>query len=865
MGILERDSQISQLKAALSHSTVETGCLTLVSGEAGIGKSTLLEAFTAGCPDDTRILWGGCDALFTPRPLGPLHDMAPQVGEELRGLLDRGAPRPTIFPAVLSELKRGPAVAIFEDVHWADEATLDLLRYLGRRIRQTHALLVLTYRDDELAPRHPLQGLLGDLVSSSDARRILLPPLSESAVRTLVGDRGLDAAVLHRQTGGNPFFVTEALANPGVEIPINIREAVLSRAARLSDSGYAVLEAAAVIGQRVEPWLLASVSGAEAPAVEESLAAGILVAHEDDLLFRHELARRTILEAISPLRRQVLNRMALDVLKSSPNTKKNLARLVHHAEATGDSEAILSFSPAAARQAAAQGMHRAAASLYSLALKHAASLPIQEQIALHEGHAISAQTEPGRETTLRAYRQAAELSRQAGLPQREGTNLVRLAGTLEIVREYDEAEQTLERAMEILEPLPPSRGLIDAYRVKASRALALGDPEQALDYAKKAHRLALEENDMIPILGVSQILGLCLLPVDHQAGIRQLEQSLAQALEHENHFMAAVLFPNLFMTYIDVYQLEQAEKLLSQALPYVRQFDIDPSTHLLLAWEAMLRLFQGHWEESLRIASELLPRAAEAGSRNPAQAATGRVRARQGQAGAWEILAEALEQTNRTGHRQRMGIYYCAAAEAAWLAGDPDSALRYANAFYPTAEQNRQPGFAAELAYWRWRCGEPVETFPWMLRPFVLEIEGDWQGAASAWEALGCPYEKARALAAGDTGAQLTALEIFDTLGAIPDAGRIRERLRASGTRGIPRQPRAATRANPFGLTARQVEILSLLVENLSNAQIAARLHISPKTVDHHVSAVLARMEVSTREEAAAKARLHPEFQKTQN
>jgi len=155
MDILERDSELSQLEAALSASRENSGCLALVSGEAGIGKSTLVEAFTARCAKNTRILWGGCDPLFTPRPLGPIHDMAPQVGEELRSQLASGAPRAPIFSAVLAELKRSQPIAVFEDIHWADEATLDLLRYLGRRIRQTRALLVLTYRDDELPPPPP--------------------------------------------------------------------------------------------------------------------------------------------------------------------------------------------------------------------------------------------------------------------------------------------------------------------------------------------------------------------------------------------------------------------------------------------------------------------------------------------------------------------------------------------------------------------------------------------------------------------------------------------------------------------------------------------------------------------------------------
>jgi DNA-binding CsgD family transcriptional regulator len=147
-----------------------------------------------------------------------------------------------------------------------------------------------------------------------------------------------------------------------------------------------------------------------------------------------------------------------------------------------------------------------------------------------------------------------------------------------------------------------------------------------------------------------------------------------------------------------------------------------------------------------------------------------------------------------------------------------------------------------------------------MVQPFVLEIQGNWRAAAAMWEELGCPYERARALAQGNSEAQREALLIFEQLGARPMAERVRAQLRAAGVQTIPRGPRAATRQNPFGLTNRQVEILSLLAKNLTNAEIAARLHISPKTVDHHVSAVLAKLDVSTRDQAALLARQHPDF-----
>lgn len=163
MDILERESQISKLEDALFEAKAGNGCLVLVSGEAGIGKTSLIKTFIRPHRETGHILWGSCDALFTPRPFGPLHDMVPQMAGEFPDLRASEIPRSSIFDAMLNELQGRPAIAVFEDVHWVDEATLDLLRFIGRRINQTSAVLVITYRDDELSPRHPLRRVLGDL------------------------------------------------------------------------------------------------------------------------------------------------------------------------------------------------------------------------------------------------------------------------------------------------------------------------------------------------------------------------------------------------------------------------------------------------------------------------------------------------------------------------------------------------------------------------------------------------------------------------------------------------------------------------------------------------------------------------------
>jgi DNA-binding CsgD family transcriptional regulator len=853
--LLEREAQAALLETGLKEALAGAGSVALVSGEAGIGKTALIEAFASRHRGAARTLWGACDAFYSPRPLGPLHDMAPHLPGDVPNLLAAGAPGTRVFPAVLAEFGRVPTVAIFEDVHWADEATLDLLRYLARRIRQAPILLIWTYRDDELGKRHPLRSVLGGLAAAA-VHRLPLAPLSEAAVRELAAGRRVDAAVVYRQTGGNPYFVTELLSLPARGLPANVRDAVLARAARLSPSAHAVLEAAAVIGQRIEPWLLEAVTGAEAGAAEECMAAGMLLAQDNTLAFRHELARVALLEAVSPPRRRVLHQLVLDTLQARPTARQDLPRLVHHAEAAEDHEAILAHAPAAGKQAAARGMPRAARALFALALQFADSLPLPQQIDLHESFALSAQAEPGRSATIAAYRQAIALAQEAGLAGREGHCRVRLAGVLESISEKDEAQRLLTTALAVLEPLGPSPALMDAYRVQASQQLARGEPEAAAASATTCYQMAVEQESLGAIVGARQVLGLCLLPLDHAQGRQHLEHALTLALEHRQFWMAAAIYPNLIMTYIDVFDLARAEALLTEALPFAARHDMDSVTHLLRAWLAMLRLYQGRWPEAHALAGELLEiDGLEAGSRNPALAVRARLAARQGKRGVLALLAQAASR-----NVQRIGIYQCARAEAAFLEGDPTRALREANDFFDVAVRNRQPGFAAELAYWRWRAGDPPETLDWMLQPFVLEIRGDWQAAAASWQALGCPYEAARALAQGDQEAQMAALAAFDRLDALVDAARLRRQLRAAGVKSIPPKPQAATRANPFGLTGRQVQVLALLAENLTNAEIAARLHISPKTVDHHVSAILAGLNVTSRQDAAKIAHEHPDL-----
>jgi len=853
MGLLEREGELRTLAEAWNQVVAGAGRVMLVSGEAGIGKTSLIEAFVNKAPGAPRVLWGVCDALFTPRPFGPLHDLAHQLDGRLPALLASDADRSAIFPAMLAELQARPSILVIEDAHWADEATFDLLRYLGRRMQRTRALLIITYRDDELDPKHPLRIVLGDLATSAAVRRMPLAALSLDAVRALAGEQSIDVAALHRQTAGNPFFVTEVLADPSGGISRTVRDAVFARASRLSPKGWAVLRAAAVIGPRIETWALTEIAGPDAAAVDACLTLGMLGAQGEALAFRHELSRQAVLDTLSARQRQELHRATFAALQRSPATRGDVNRLAHHAVGAGERDAILQTAPAAGRLAAAAGAHRAAADWYRRALEAGASLPPAERASLLEARAWECNFIGQHEPAASARREAAALWRALGESRREGENLAHLALTLTSVQ-MGEAWEACRAAIVVLEPLGAGRELALAYRIQAMLHLFDHDYEESIALAEQAVALAEQHGDARVLAMALDTLGTGQLYVDDEQGRRTLERCLQVAREAGLEPRVATVYANLGSTAGELFRLDEAERYLADGYAYTTARDLDAIRVYILGWQALVHLARGRWEAAEGAAREALKHQLVSPANSiPALLALGRLQTRRGDAQAAATLIEAVALAERSGDFQNVAPAAAAQAEAAWLAGDVAQARAYAQRASERALGKRHAWIAGELVYWIWRAGGAHST-EGLAEPYRLEIDGDWRGAAEAWARLGCPYEQARALASGDRASQLEALALCDRLGARPAAEALREKLRKAGV-AAPRGPRAATRENPFGLTSRQMEILHLLGEGLSNAEIAARLHLSPKTVDHHVSAVFAKLDVHSREEAAARIR----------
>jgi DNA-binding CsgD family transcriptional regulator/tetratricopeptide (TPR) repeat protein len=856
MELLEREPALASLAGYAAEARRGDGRLILVGGEAGVGKTALVERFQQSLPD-ARWSWGACDGLFTPRPLGPLYDLAGQLGGPLLDLCSRGAGREELFRALLRQMSQPGTlnVLVVEDAHWADEATMDLLRFAGRRLREAPVLLIVTYRDDELGADDQLRVALGELARHRTTRRITLAPLSAAAVRTLVLDRELEAAELYRLTDGNPFYLTEILRAETTRVPDSARDAVLARATGLSAGARQLLDVAALAGARVAPQVLEEAAACPAEAADELVARGLLTAEATTLRFRHEIARLAVEQALPARRRATIHQRLLDVLRAAGSGDD--AQLAFHAEGADDAAAVLRYAPAAARRAAGLASHREAVAQFQRALRFATGASDATAGGLYDELSDELRLLDRVDEAAGAIGHALDRWRAAGDRRREGDSMRRLSCILWHLCRGAEAVTAAETAMTLLEPQPAGLELAQAYAYLASLCIGQGRHHEALDYARRAQSIAAP---MDASAVMSDALNTEALATSFLGGewTGLLGRALRIALDAGLHAEAGRAYCNICALHYDRRQFTEAERYYTEGIAHCDDHDIATYATFLRSERTRMLEQTGRWAEALDLSQEILDQAAPAPvTRLCPLNRIGAIRARRGEPEAWELLDEAIVTAEGTGEPQQIVPVRLSRAEAYWLEGRTADAAREAERADEVADTGDTWLYGAVVAWLR-RTGSarpPRAELAELAEPYQHLISGHWEKAAQLWTDLGCRYEAALARLDGpDEAALREALAAFTALGAPAAARLARQRLRALGVRAIPAGPRSATRDDPLGLTRREREILGELCAGRTNAAIAAKLFISAKTVDHHVSAVLAKLGAPNRNAAAAQA-----------
>lgn len=849
--LLEREVPLRSLSAAVDAAEHGSGTVVVVSGEPGIGKSALVTCFASRVRHRARVLIGVCDDLTTPRPFGPVRDIADQLSRRgSRSPADALAPG-EVATWLLREVREAgtPSVLVVEDLHWADQATIDVLTVLGRRAAELPLVLVLTLRPGDLDADDPLRHAI-DAMRRSTTLHLELAPLSRAAVAHLAGDQ---AERIHALSRGNPFFVTELLAHGHDPPPPSLANAVLGRLTRFEPATRRLIELLSVVPGRVPTPLLDAVEPGWGPLAEPAERRRVLHIDQGHVSFRHELSRAAIRSSLPWNRRRCLHERIVDGLLA---TEGDPADVVHHADAAGMPEVAAQHAVVAGRQAADSGAHREALAHLRRAVDGAeVRLGAAEHAQLLLDLAHSAWLTGRLEESLAAISIAMRLAYDLDDPALLGRCSALRAQVHWFGGDGAAAWDDATDAVRHLEAAGDAPALARGTAQAAELSMLVSRLDDALRSGRRAMELAGEQDD-VRVRALGAIGGARLQSDPERTDDLLAAIELARATgDAEQLVFSQVTLAVLQGLWV---RPDHARVHAEQARARAREHDFEAMSTFVDAFLAWLDLREGDPAAALR-----LPDAA-AGNRRDAGATIAEqqiriVRAERAVRVGADDATQHLRAVATTAARTRMLVHLAPVAELeverALLEDTPLPGHRIERLVDIVGPQPLRTGCAAaRVAAWAALCDRAVPFRGKAPAPYAAMLDRDWRAAADAFGAVGWQHDRALLLSLLDDPDALTeALSIARNLGAAPLEGRVRRRLRSLGLT-VPRGPRTSTQTNPAQLTERQLEVLRHVATGRTNAQIAEELHISPRTVEHHVAAILTKLEVSSRAQAIARA-----------
>jgi DNA-binding CsgD family transcriptional regulator/tetratricopeptide (TPR) repeat protein len=564
------------------------------------------------------------------------------------------------------------------------------------------------------------------------------------------------------------------------------------------------------------------------------------------------LARISIEESLSESRRIKLNSQVLNALIEQKNIDHFLARIVHHAAKAQISESIIKYAPLAAMQASQLGAHNQAVKHYQIALQYDNQISTEQKLTLLEGLAYECFL-VGRVTdAISASEEALLILKHYPDTNREGEIYRRLSRIFWYDCQDEKGEEYLNKAIQIFEQLPPSRFLAMAYSNKSQTYSIREDSESTIRWGEKALALARELNDKEVEVHALNNIGCAKLTTEDKSGESDLLRSLEISIENNFFEHATRAYVNLGSINLQQRNLQIADKYFSKGMEYGNEKDIYVYSLCIAGHYAKTKLHFGLWDESIELANYVLKqKSAPPGNTVMPLNVLAIIRMRRNDPGALKLIEETMKMALSMGEIEKIVSIFSSKAELFWLQNKLNEFSDELNSIYLKVLKSNNPWAIGEIAYWLWKADRLIEIPKIIAKPYLLQIQGKWKEASNVWGELHCPYERALALSEGDEDAMKKSIEIFEKLGASATVQVIKQKMRESGIRSIPKGPRQTTRENFAGLTARQMDVLKLVASGLSNSEIADNLYISTKTVDHHISAIFSKLNIHSRIEAS--------------